>query len=176
MTGHRIEFRLSENPWAPTAVIEEINERTNSGLVLVGLDEQTGGTSGAAYVRWPGGNDAVLTRTTTPLERMQQTAEVLASIRSKGLPVPRHDLTIPLADGYIAVVRTTCCTTRAAGSPESSTGISESRVATVISPSSNSATTWTTEQTSSPKPCSYSTIFCIKIKPGRSSCRVSNSP
>lgn len=105
MTEHRIEFRQSENPWAPTAVIEEIIECTNSGLVLVGLDEQIGGTSGAAYVRWPNGRDAVLTRTTTPLDRMQQTAEVLAMARSKGLPVPRHDLILPLADGYLAVVQ-----------------------------------------------------------------------
>ena len=32
MTDHRLEFTDSENPWAPTAVIAEINERTGSGL------------------------------------------------------------------------------------------------------------------------------------------------
>ena len=75
MTDHRLEFTDSENPWAPTAVMAEINERTASGLELAGLAEQTGGTSSAAYVRWPDGRNGVLTRTTTPLDRMRQTAE-----------------------------------------------------------------------------------------------------
>jgi hypothetical protein len=30
--AHKLEFRLSENPWTPTAVIEEVNARTGSGL------------------------------------------------------------------------------------------------------------------------------------------------
>jgi len=105
MTDHRLEFTDSENPWAPTAVMAEINERTDSGLEPVGLAEQTGGTSSAAYVRWPDGRDGVLTRTKTPLDRMRQTADVLSMIRSRGLPVPRHDLVIELADGYVAVVQ-----------------------------------------------------------------------
>jgi aminoglycoside phosphotransferase (APT) family kinase protein len=105
MTGHRLEFRLSENPWAPTAVVAEINERTGSGLELVGLADQVGGTSSAAFVRWPDGREAALTRTTTSLQVMQQTARVLATARARGLPVPRHDLVLELADGYVAVVQ-----------------------------------------------------------------------
>jgi hypothetical protein len=105
MTEHRLEFRLSENPWAPTAVVAEINGRTHSGLTLVGLAEQVGGTSSAAFVRWPDGREAALTRTTTPLPVMQQTARVLATARVHGLPVPRHDLVLELADGYVAVVQ-----------------------------------------------------------------------
>lgn len=105
MSDHRVEFTLSENPWAPTAVVAEINDRTDSGLDLVGLAEQTGGTSSAAYVRWPDGRHGALTRTSTPLDRMRQTADVLSMARSRGLPVPRHDLVIALADGHVAVVQ-----------------------------------------------------------------------
>lgn len=105
MREHRLEFTASENPWAPTAVVAEINRRTGSGLELVGLAEQTGGTSSAAFVRWPDGRDGALTRTMTPLDRMRQTADVLALARSRGLPVPRHDLVLELADGMTAVVQ-----------------------------------------------------------------------
>lgn len=105
MVEHRLEFRLSENPWAPTAVVEEINERTGAGLTLTGLSAHVGGTSSAAFVRWPDGREAALTRTKTPLERMQQTANVLNTLRARGVPVPRHDLLLPLADGRVAVVQ-----------------------------------------------------------------------
>lgn len=43
MSGHRVEFTDSENPWAPTAVVAEINARNGCGLEVVGLAEQTGG-------------------------------------------------------------------------------------------------------------------------------------
>ena len=102
---HRLEFTLSENPWAPTAVIEEINVRTGAGLVLTGLSGQVGGVSSAAFVRWPDGRDAALTRTKTPLPRMQQTGAVLDAARARGLSVPRHDLLLPLSDGLVAVVQ-----------------------------------------------------------------------
>lgn len=105
MVEYRLEFRLSENPWAPTAVVGEINERTGARLTLTGLSEQVGGTSSAAFVRWPDGREAALTRTKTPLERMQQTANVLNTLRARGLPVPRHDLLLTLADGQVAVVQ-----------------------------------------------------------------------
>ncbi len=62
MSEHRLEFTDSENPWAPTAVVAETNERTGSKLEVVGLAEQTGGTSGAAFVRWPDGRESVWAR------------------------------------------------------------------------------------------------------------------
>ncbi|MGC4190548.1 MAG: phosphotransferase [Thermomicrobiales bacterium] len=105
MKEHRLEFVDSEHPWSPTAVVEEINALTGSALELVALDEQTGGTSGAAYVRWPDGREWALTRTDIPLGWMRRTAEILSRLRSQGLPVPRHDLVISLADGYLAVVQ-----------------------------------------------------------------------
>lgn len=102
---HRLEFTLSENPWAPTAVIDEINLRTGAGLILTGLSGQVGGVSSAAFVQWPDRRDAALTRTKTPLARMHQTATVLNAARAGGLPVPRHDLVLPLSDGLVAVVQ-----------------------------------------------------------------------
>lgn len=105
MEVHRLEFRESENPWAPTAVVAEINERTGSGLELVGLAAQTGGTSSAAYVQWPDGRPGALTRTNTPLDRMHQTADLLSLVRARGLPVPDHELVMQLADGKVAVVQ-----------------------------------------------------------------------
>ena len=55
--SHKVEFRLSENPWAPTAVIEEVNARTGSGLVLTGLADQVGGSGSAAFVAWADGRE-----------------------------------------------------------------------------------------------------------------------
>lgn len=105
MHEHRLAFTAAENPWAPTAVVAEINQRTGSGLELVGLAEQQGGVSSAAFVRWPDGREGALIRTWTPPDRMRQTAEALALARTRGLPVPRHDLILQLADGMTAVVQ-----------------------------------------------------------------------
>jgi aminoglycoside phosphotransferase (APT) family kinase protein len=105
MTEHRVEFTASENPWAPTAAVAEINDRTGSGLVLIGLADQAGGTSSAAYVRWPDGRECALTRTDISLDWMRRTAEVLSMARAEGFPVPRHDLVIELSDGRLAVVQ-----------------------------------------------------------------------
>lgn len=102
---HRLEFTESENPWAPTAAVAEINADTGSGLELVGLAEQIGGISSAAFVRWPDGRECALTRSDLPIDRMRQTAEVLSALRSRGLPLPRHDLVVMLADGLLAVVQ-----------------------------------------------------------------------
>lgn len=103
--SHPIEFRLSENPWAPTAVVEEINARTGSGLVLTGLADQIGGVSSAAFVAWPDGRQSALTRPRTPLSLMRLTATVLNEARAQGLPVPTYQLVLELADGYLAVVQ-----------------------------------------------------------------------
>lgn len=105
MAEHRLEFTVSENPWAPTKVVAEINENTGSGLVLVGLADQTGGVSSAAYVRWPDGRAGAITRATISLEWMRQTADVILMMRARGLPVPRHDLVLQLADGMVTVVQ-----------------------------------------------------------------------
>jgi len=102
--SHRLEFRLSENPWAPTAVIEQINDLTGSGLVLTGLADQVGGVSSAAFVAWPDGRQSAVTRPRTPLPLMRLTATVLNEARALGLPVPAYQLVLDLGDGYLAVV------------------------------------------------------------------------
>lgn len=103
--SHPIEFRLSENPWAPTAVVEEINARTGSGLVLTGLADQIGGVSSAAFVAWPDGRQSALTRPKTTLSLMRMTATVLNEVKAQGLPVPAYQLVLELSDGYLAVVQ-----------------------------------------------------------------------
>lgn len=102
--SHPIEFRLSENPWAPSAVVEEIKALTGIDLVVTGLSEQVGGVSSAAFVAWPDGRQSALTRPRTPLPLMQLTAAVLNEVRTRGLPVPAYQLVLELNDGYLAVV------------------------------------------------------------------------
>ncbi|MFD2078253.1 Phosphotransferase enzyme family protein [Actinopolymorpha cephalotaxi] len=105
MDEHPLEFTLSENPWAPTKVVAEINQRTGDKLELTGLSDQVGGVSSAAYVRWPDGRAGVVTRPTIPLAYMHLTAEILRMVRAHGLPVPRYDVILQLADGMVTVVQ-----------------------------------------------------------------------
>jgi aminoglycoside phosphotransferase (APT) family kinase protein len=86
------------------SVLAEVNESTASGLRFVGMAE-AGASGGAAYVEWPDGRAGVLTQPYASVERMRLTAEILEFARSRGLPVPRHDLVVELADGSAAVVQ-----------------------------------------------------------------------
>nr|WP_273378516.1 phosphotransferase [Actinopolymorpha pittospori] len=83
-------------------LVRVVNERCGYGLTLLGEAEH-GETSGAVYVRWPDGREGVITRTNMPLERMRQTAEVVESLRRRGLPVPRQE-PVKLDDTYWAVL------------------------------------------------------------------------
>lgn len=85
-------------------LVRRINERAGCGLVHLG-DADVGETAGAAYVRWPDGRRSVVTQATVPVARMRQTAEVLDLAWSRGLPVPRHELTVEVDDGVVAVVQ-----------------------------------------------------------------------
>src|SRR5579875_440741 len=105
LDGPGLEFTMSENPWSPAAVVAEINEQRHCGLELVGLAEQQGGTSSAAYIRWPDGRQGALSRSSMPVERIRQSAEVLTAVRNRGLPVPRHDLIFEASDGMLAIVQ-----------------------------------------------------------------------
>lgn len=84
-------------------VVQALNEHAGCRLELVGLIEQ--GQSGAAYVRWPDGREAVVTTAFAPIELMRQTAEVLADVRTPGIPVPAHEFLFDLGDGTVAVVQ-----------------------------------------------------------------------
>lgn len=86
------------------ALVAEVNEHAGCQLQVLGMAAH-GGSGGAVYVRWIDGRDGVVTRTPTPVERMRQTADVLSTFRSRGLPVPRHDLVVELSDGSVALVQ-----------------------------------------------------------------------
>lgn len=102
----KLEFRDSENPWSPVETINEINAQTGAGLELIGLDDQTGGTSSAAYARRRAtAMEFAITRTAASLTDMTLTAEVLEIARAAGCLVPRHVETVQLADGYVAIVQ-----------------------------------------------------------------------
>ena len=83
-----------------SALIEEINERTGAGLRLQAMAEQ-GESGGAAFVSWPDGRQAVVTRRPEPLETVRATGEGLKNL---DLPVPRYEAVVDLADG-VAVVQ-----------------------------------------------------------------------
>ncbi|GAA5015339.1 phosphotransferase family protein [Actinopolymorpha pittospori] len=89
--------------FVPERLVAEINARTRAGLELVGMAEH--GDSGGAYVRWPDGRDAVVTRSHAPLDQLRTNADILRLARSRGLPVPRHDLLVEVGDGAVAVVQ-----------------------------------------------------------------------
>ena len=84
-------------------VVQALNEHAGCRLELVGLIER--GQSGAAYVRWPDGRAAVVTTAFAPIELMRQTAEVLADVRTLGIPVPAHEFLFDLGNGTVAVVQ-----------------------------------------------------------------------
>nr|WP_238351018.1 phosphotransferase [Kribbella shirazensis] len=80
----------------------EVNRTTGAGLEYVG--PAAGGEVGAAFVRWPDGRDAVLTRGHGSLDELRRTASALDAARSHGLPVPQYQLLAELAD-YVGVVQ-----------------------------------------------------------------------
>lgn len=84
-------------------IVQALNERAGCGLQLLGAIDQ--GQSGAAYVRWPDGRDAVVTTSFATIQEMRLTAGVLAEVRSLGIPVPEHQFLFDLEDGTVAVVQ-----------------------------------------------------------------------
>ncbi|GAB3763082.1 hypothetical protein GCM10028864_55150 [Microlunatus parietis] len=88
----------------PAGQVAAVNARTGAGLTLLGKAAH-GDSGGALFVRWPDGRPGVLTRSPASLERVRQTADVLAALRADGLPVPRHDLIVELGGGVVAIVQ-----------------------------------------------------------------------
>jgi aminoglycoside phosphotransferase (APT) family kinase protein len=83
-------------------VVSAINRRTAAGLTVVGRAPE-GRLGGAIYVAWPDGRQAVVTRFLGSVAEAHRTAGVLAHVRDRGLPVPRHDLVVALDDGVVFV-------------------------------------------------------------------------
>lgn len=86
------------------ALVDEVNERVGCGLSLVGIAPQ-GQSGGAAFVRWPDGRESVVTTALTSLDHMRLTAEILELAKERGIPVPRHEVLLPLDNGLVAVVQ-----------------------------------------------------------------------
>jgi len=84
--------------------VGRVNEATGGGLVFDGEAGQ-GETVGAVFVHWPDGRAGVLTRATVDAARVRQTAEILVIARAAGLPVPRYERVVELADGVVLVVQ-----------------------------------------------------------------------
>jgi aminoglycoside phosphotransferase (APT) family kinase protein len=83
-------------------VVSALNRRTGAGLRIVGRAAE-GELGGAIYAEWPDGRPAVVTRFLASLAEAERTAEVLAYVRDRGIPVPRHDLVVDLDDGVVFV-------------------------------------------------------------------------
>src|SRR5690349_21033492 len=83
-------------------VVSALNRRTGAGLRIVGRAAE-GELGGAIYAQWPDGRPAVVTRFLASLAEAERTAEVLAYVRDRGIPVPRHDLVVDLDDGVVFV-------------------------------------------------------------------------
>ena len=81
----------------PLQLLREVNQASGAGLEFVG--QAADGQVGAAFVRWPDGRDAVLTRGSGSLAELRRTAEVLEAARRDGLPVPQYQLLADLPDG-----------------------------------------------------------------------------
>jgi aminoglycoside phosphotransferase (APT) family kinase protein len=78
-------------------LVRQVNSHAGGNLSVLGVASQ-GETGGAIYVRWPDGHESVVTPSDVPLPDLQRTAEVLELARSRGLPVPRYEVIVPLAD------------------------------------------------------------------------------
>jgi aminoglycoside phosphotransferase (APT) family kinase protein len=87
----------------PANLTALVNEHSDARLTLLG--PAPGGQVGAAYVRWSDGRDGVLTVAATErVADLLQTADILATAKSRGLPVPAYDL-IAEVPGAVAIVQ-----------------------------------------------------------------------
>ncbi|MFD2079851.1 Ser/Thr protein kinase RdoA involved in Cpx stress response, MazF antagonist [Actinopolymorpha cephalotaxi] len=87
----------------PAHLVALVNEHTDAGLTLLG--PAPGGEVGAAFVRWPDGRDGVLTMGPgSSADVLRTTAEILATARAQGLPVPAYDLIAEVPDA-VAIVQ-----------------------------------------------------------------------
>lgn len=96
------------------ALLEAVNDKENLDLQF--LDIAPGGEVGAAFVRWPDGHEGVLTGSAGPVADVRRTAEVLESVQSHGIPVPRYEVVSEIGDS-VAIVQE-----RLPGSPPTAVG------------------------------------------------------
>jgi aminoglycoside phosphotransferase (APT) family kinase protein len=83
-------------------LVDALNRHHGYGLAVEGR-AALGETAGATFVRWPDRRRSVVTVATTSLDLMRQTAEVLNAAADRGLPVPRHEVVVEIADQVLVV-------------------------------------------------------------------------
>lgn len=83
-------------------LLDELHARAGVRLIFAGMPE-LGATGGAAFVRWPDGRDAVLSRCAESEAQLRRTAEILAHLRACGVPAPRYDLIAELSECTVLI-------------------------------------------------------------------------
>ncbi len=84
-------------------MVAAINRRTDAGLTATGR-ALFGKLGGAIYAEWPDGRPAVVTRFMGSPAEARRTAETLAYVKDRGLPVPHHELVVEV-DGEVYFVQ-----------------------------------------------------------------------
>lgn len=83
-------------------LLDELHTHTGVRLTFAGMPE-LGATGGAAFVRWPDGRQAVLSRCPESETHLRRTAEILAHLRVCGVPAPRYDLIAELPECTVLI-------------------------------------------------------------------------
>lgn len=85
-------------------LLRELNASTGMELELLG--NARGGEVGAAFVRWPGGREGVLTQLppTWNVAGLRRDGDILRFARGRGVPCPQYQLVHELPDG-VAVIQ-----------------------------------------------------------------------
>ena len=87
---------------ADDALVDAINRSTGTGLTVRGRST-TGELGGGIFVAWPDGRPGVVTVFQGGVPRARTVADLLNHLRTRGLPVPRHDLVVDLGDQVVFV-------------------------------------------------------------------------
>lgn len=82
---------------ADVALVDELNRRAGTDLQAVGR-ASTGCLGGAILARWPDGRGAVVTRFDGTCTQGERTARLVNAARTRGAPVPRHEVVVELGD------------------------------------------------------------------------------
>lgn len=96
---------IDMTPLQPTdalRLIDDLRARTDIQLTFAGMPE-LGAVGGAAFVRWPDGREGVLSRCAESRSQLLRTAQVLDRLRAGGVPTPRYELIVELADCTVLV-------------------------------------------------------------------------
>jgi len=83
-------------------LVEAINRSTGTRLMVRGRST-TGELGGGVFVEWPDGRPGVVTIFQGGVRNARLVADLLNSLQTRGLPVPRHELVVDLGDRVVFV-------------------------------------------------------------------------